>query len=644
MPLLFLVLRSPPCPQILLDLLGVGGGGWGAGVVGLGVGGVGSGEWGEQWHLGFIDGRNETGANERTGETSSIFSRIQSKTSLSPFPLSPSPSPLLARSETFETLEDFTYWSNLCHLQTDAGIYDKALEACEQALALEPEDSATWADRSEILLKLKNYPDAIASADQALLFDPENSLALTYKCMAYEALNDTEKALDQCTEALRVGGSWGRRSPALAWLHRGTILAQMTRYEQAVIAYDRVLLLEPEDSITLAHRCAALTELVQYDEAAGNCLDAIAGNGNWGEKSPAFAWSNQGKVLTRLGQFTDAIAAYDKAIAIDPNDAITWTGQGEVLEKLRRYEEALTSYTRAVQIKADYSLALVGQCTMMNKTKQYEPAFAACEQAIQGDGTWRENGVAEAWTQRAIALTGQGKYEDAMASANRAVGINPDYVEAWNYKGAIAWYLQDYPGALVAIQKAIDLNPTYAQAWVNRATVLRTMGLYDSALTSYDQAIRIDPQNSEMWANRSVTLWSLERYEEAIVAADRSIRLNPDSIQAWYNRGSALYALQEYGAALTSYQRVVELDPKNVNALTGQGITLAHLQRYDDAKATLEASLALNSAQPLAQSALELVIKKQQELLVQQQQQLLEQQQRQQEEIMQQIFQPQPQP
>jgi tetratricopeptide (TPR) repeat protein len=543
---------------------------------------------------------------------------------------------LLAKQpQEFDQLQDFSYWSNLCHLQTDTGIYDQALESCKKAIAIEPEDSGIWADHSEILLKLKKYPDAIASADQALVFNPKNSLALTYKCMAYEALNDNDQALDFCTEALRVDGAWGRKSPAIAWLHRGIILAQKQNYEQAVIAYDRVLLMEPKESITLAYRCASLTELVQYEAAMESCTQAVEGNGNWGDLSAAFAWLNQGKLLTRLGQYPDAIAAYDKAIAIDPNNAVTWAGQGYVLEKLLRYEEALTSYNRAVQIKVDYTMALVGQCKMLNKTRQYEPAAAACDLAIQGDGTWRESGIAEGWTQRSIALAGQGKYEDAMAAANRAVGIREDYAEAWNYRGVIFWYLKQYPEAIASIQRSISLDPTYAQAWANQAAVLRTLTQYESALSAYDQAIRIDPQNDEFWANRSVTLWSLARYDEAVISADRSVLLNPNSVQGWYNRGVALYALKEYTAALTAYHRVTEIDPKNVNALTGTGIVLAQLKQYDEAKKALEAALAINPDLSLAQVTLQTVIQ-------QQQRQFMEQQQRQQEQIMQQIFQPQP--
>jgi tetratricopeptide (TPR) repeat protein len=548
---------------------------------------------------------------------------------------------LIAREPPkFETLEDFTYWSNLCHLQTDTGAYEEALESCKKAIALEPENSNIWADHSEILLKLKKYPDAIASADQALIFDARNSLALTYKCIAYEALAPTDqtfsdKALDTCTEALRIDGAWGRKSPAIAWLHRGIILAQKQDYEQAVIAYDRVLLLEPKESITLAYRCAALTELVQYESAMENCVEAIAGNGNWGDLSEAFAWLNQGEILTLLGQYPDAIAAYDKAIALDPNNAVTWAGQAYVLEKLRRYEEALTSYNRAVQIKADYTMALVGQCKMLNKTRQYEPAAAACDLAIQGDGSWREAGIAEGWTQRSIALTGQGKFEDAMAAANRAVGLNEQYAEAWNYRGVIFWYLKQYPEAIASMQRAIAIDPTYAQAWANQAAVLRTLGQYESALSAYDQAIGVEPRNDEFWANRSVTLWSLGWYDEAIVSADRSILLNPDSAQAWYNRAAALYALSEYSEALTAYHRVTEIEPKNVHALTGAGIVLAQLKRYDEAKASLEAALAINPDSALAQTTLQTVVQKQQ-------QQFLEQQQRQQQQIMQQIFQSRP--
>ncbi|MEO0457350.1 MAG: hypothetical protein AAF152_12335, partial [Cyanobacteria bacterium P01_A01_bin.114] len=112
--------------------------------------------------------------------------------------------PSQAETTGFDALEDFDYWADLCRLQANAEDYENALAACEQAIALEPEEPSIWAQHSGILVNLDAFPDAIASANRALTFDPENSLAIAYQCVAYTALGETETALDKCNNALRV--------------------------------------------------------------------------------------------------------------------------------------------------------------------------------------------------------------------------------------------------------------------------------------------------------------------------------------------------------------------------------------------------------------------------------------------------------
>jgi tetratricopeptide (TPR) repeat protein len=159
-----------------------------------------------------------------------------------------------------DKLKDFPYWSDLCNLQADSGQYETARRSCEQGIILRPKDAGIWADHSGVLLNLKQYPEAIASADKALKLNPKNSLALAHKCLAFAALKRPEEALDYCAEALRVNGSWGKRSPALAWVNRGLIFGQTGQLDQALIAFDRALLLQPNQPQTLAYKCDILIQ------------------------------------------------------------------------------------------------------------------------------------------------------------------------------------------------------------------------------------------------------------------------------------------------------------------------------------------------------------------------------------------------
>lgn len=539
-------------------------------------------------------------------------------------------------------LEDFEYWERLCQLQASAQKYEEAQQACEQAIEIRPEDAGIWAEHSGILLQLEKYPEAIASADLSLTYNIANSLAFTYQCMAFYALENHETALDKCNEALRRNGDWGNQSPALAWRYRGQILDEQGDAELALVAFERTLLLEPEDSLTLTYQCRALLNLERYPEAIQSCQDALDGNGEWGPENPGLAEFYAGLAHSRLAElegelaarrvqeYRAAIAAYDRSIALDPNNADTWTQQGWVLEQLDEPTEALTSYTRAIEIAPESSQALVGQCTVLNQLEQYETALAACQQAIQGDGQWWPIGPAQAWSEQAQALAGTDALEEALASSNRAIGIRPDYGKAWSNQSVILWYLgqqQETPEeqqtyfelAEASAEASISLDPEVALAHANLGRIRQSLGqvladeqdieaaiaAYQRALVAYEASLERDEFDAETWVNYGFVLWRLNRFDEALVATERATEVDATVSQAWQNRGAVLVALRRYEEAQVSYEQAVRLDDQNAAAWASLGVIQIQLGQLEDGLVSLEQALALDPEQPLANYAME---------------------------------------
>ena len=530
----------------------------------------------------------------------------------------------------FEELEDFEYWQRLCRLQTEAEKYEEAQQACEQAIEIRPEDASIWADHSGVLLRLEKYPEAIASADLSLTYNLENSLAFTYQCIAFRAMEDYETALDKCNEALKVNGDWGNESPALAWRYRGQILDQQGDAELALIAYERTLRLQPDHSLVLTYQCSALLNLERHEDAIYTCQKALDGNQQWESETPGLARFYQGLAYSASGQYEAAIAAYDQSIASAPNQAETWTQQGWVLEQLERPTEALTSYTRAIELAPMSSRALVGQCTVLNQLEQYETALAACQQAIQGDGAWWPLGIAQAWSEQAQALTGTGQLEEALAASRRATGIAPSYAEAWSNRSVVLWYLgvqQDtskaalelFEAAISSVEQAIELEPDRARPWANLGRILRSQGqiltvieeteqarlAYEQAKEAYQVALSIESRDAGIWSNQSVVLWLLGQYNDALSAANQAIRIDPTAAQAWQNQGAALVALERFEEAQMSYEQAVRFDDQSAAAWASLGIIQLRLNQLDVGQASLVRALELEPENALATQALE---------------------------------------
>lgn len=557
--------------------------------------------------------------------------------------------PLVAKAQDspLEAVEDFDYWQDLCQLQIRAETYDQALEACEQAIALEPKNADVWTLHSGLLVALERYPEAIASANRALNFNEDYSLAIAYQCLAYLALEQPETALDHCNTALKVNGHWGDKNPAIAWFHRGLILAQDQDYDQALVAYERAALLELDADQTSHCQSSLMTTDEEVADAMKACALVLAENDDWTTTSRALMWTYLGQAQTHVGQYDAAIDSYDQSLTLDPENGDTWTAQGNTLVQIavdyqpmiltwpqvlrcmdqqrhprfqqdescspqeivnRFNQEALVSYTQAIAIQADDSEALLGQCTVQNRLKQYEPALAACDAALDADRSWGDNRtVANVWHERSIALTGMGQYDEALASINRAVGSDPQDVAARNHHSVVFWSMKDYDRAIMVNETALILDQAYAHGWLTRGLILRAQGAYGEALAVYDRGLQLDSLNAWTWTNRSMVLWEVEDYEEAIASATHALTLSPLSVQAWYNRGAAQSAMGDYGGAIASYDNVLVLDDQYADALIGRGVARFHLGDEEGAMADLEMAIALKPDDALAQDTLSLL-------------------------------------
>src|SRR5207249_7287885 len=101
----------------------------------------------------------------------------------------------------------------------------------------------------------------------------------------------------------------------------------------------------------------------------------------------------------------EALASFDKALALRPDYAETLNGRGNALRDLERPEEALASYDKALAIQPDY---------------------------------------AEAFNNRGNALKDLKRPQEALASFDQALALRPDYSEALYNRGLTALLLGDF--------------------------------------------------------------------------------------------------------------------------------------------------------------------------------------------------------
>ena len=132
-------------------------------------------------------------------------------------------------------------------------------------------------------------------------------------------------------------------------------------------------------------------------------------------------------------------------------------------------------------------------------------------------------------------------------------------------QGNILLVNEEYEEAIASYERAVEINPDDQDAWYGLGYALGNLGRYEEAIASYERAVEINPDKEKAWYNRGIALGNLGRYEEAIASYERAVEINPDYQDAWYNKACA-YALQDkIDLAIENLEKAILLEPKNRN-------------------------------------------------------------------------------
>jgi tetratricopeptide (TPR) repeat protein len=263
-------------------------------------------------------------------------------------------------------------------------------------------------------------------------------------------------------------------------------------------------------------------------------------------------WINFGNACQAVDCYKEAVEAYDRALALRPDQARVWHYRGYALGELGRLEEELESINRALALKPDH---------------------------------------AKAWYNRGIALGRLGRHEEALESFDRALALKPDddwaalkpdVGWAWTNRGTTLGRLGRLEEALQSFDRALALKLDDDAAWYNRGYALGRLGRLEEALEAFDRALALDPQQIDAWVWRGYVLGRLDRYEEALEAFDRGLALDPDDVEAWHRRGIALGALGRHEEALGSLDRALALKPDYVDAAYCRVIAILRMNRWEE--------------------------------------------------------------
>lgn len=343
-------------------------------------------------------------------------------------------------------------------------------------------------------MRKKSTGDNLEEKDTAVLAD---------SALQYYQNGDLQQAQELCERILR------KQPRADTILILAKIAHEQREFQLAVERYQQFLRIIPDHDQTLFNLGLVLEELGHTGRAIEHYKKSISSNANI-----AVVHCHLADASCKLQRWTEAIKAYQRALALQDKDVGTMIKLGSAYSAVQLFAESVLLYERALAIKPDDALV------------------------------YRHLGAS---SQR------MGKINKAITCFERAICLRPNYVRARINLAQALGQLGRAEEAFVPLEEAIDLEHDNSEAHLQLVSTCRQLGQIDLAVERLEQFLAIKPACGEAYYQYSI----IRPKRELIAVIEALLRRGcprVDTVHCHFALGNLLHDSKDFDKAFSHFQ------------------------------------------------------------------------------------------
>jgi len=326
------------------------------------------------------------------------------------------------------------------------GDYQGAIVAYDEAVRLNPKLQAAIVDHYQqselnrksteayssqglIRLQVGDIQGAFADFNQALKINPNDAIAYIGRGTARYELGDKKAAIADFNQAIKINPN-NEEADSFAYALRGIARFELGEKQAAIEDFKQAFKINPN----LDPRLRA--KISQYYQQPLQNLN------------PTKTYTRDGFNYLGLENHQEALAAFNQALQVNPNDALAYIGRGTARYKLGDKKDAITDFNQALKINSNLVLAYARRGAVRLDLGDKQGAITDFNQAFK---------VVLAYAKRGAVRLDLGGKQGAMDDFNQAFKISPNIAEVYRARGSVRYLLGDKKGSIDDMKKAVNL-------------------------------------------------------------------------------------------------------------------------------------------------------------------------------------------
>ncbi len=416
---------------------------------------------------------------------------------------------------------------------------DKALEITDLAIERFSYLPDLYLKKAQILLALNNTSEAFEAVDQALLLAPSENDAKLLKANCLIIEKEYDLAVILLNDIMLVGS---QKDKINSMLLRARIHEEFKDYSQMFDQIQNVLDLEPSNEL-------AMEKLWFYMESQRSYHQGIKYLNKLLDNDPYayMAWYNLGQAYSCIGEYENALAAYEYSFLIQPTFELGYKDCADLAFQMCRYRFALKVYLDALEnIGPDSELfACIGECYF--KLKEFRLARLNFRKSNRLD-PYND----EVHYYLGLCFAAEHKYDIALQHYYKALKIE-DGREEYFAATAEAFYKQgDVDKADYYYKKAVDLGGDIPEIWLSYIKFLYEMEEFDRAMDVLEEADEYT-YSSDLLYYKVLVLIALNEKEEACEVLKEALSEDYDGHAILYRLNPELKKDQEISSIINYF-------------------------------------------------------------------------------------------